>query len=151
MNLMDILEPDCIIAPLATSEKQDVINELIDKLGELGRVGDLDSLKEAVWSREQTRTTGIGHGLAIPHGKCSSLKQQALAIGKPAQPIDFEAIDTQPVQLVVLLASPPDKTKDHIEALAHISRMMNDSAFRADIYAANSAEEIYELIRNRVS
>lgn len=151
MNLMDILEPDCIIAPLVSSEKQDVINELIDRLGDQGRVGDLDSLKDAVWSREQTRTTGIGHGLAIPHGKCSSLKQQALAIGKPAEPIDFEAIDTQPVRLVVLLASPPDKTKDHIEALAHISRMMNDSAFREEIYSAETALEIYELISKRVS
>lgn len=151
MNLMDILEPDCIIAPLVSSEKQDVINELIDRLGDQGRVGDLDSLKDAVWSREQTRTTGIGHGLAIPHGKCASLKQQALAIGKPAEPIDFEAIDTQPVRLVVLLASPPDKTKDHIEALAHISRMMNDSAFREDIYSAETALEIYELISKRVS
>ncbi|MCA9274664.1 MAG: PTS sugar transporter subunit IIA [Phycisphaerales bacterium] len=148
---MDILEPDCIIAPLVSSEKQDVINELIDRLGDQGRVGDLDSLKDAVWSREQTRTTGIGHGLAIPHGKCSSLKQQALAIGKPAEPIDFEAIDTQPVRLVVLLASPPDKTKDHIEALAHISRMMNDSAFREEIYSAETALEIYELISKRVS
>ena len=151
MNLMDILEPDCIIAPLVSSDKQDVINELVDRLGEQGRVGDIDSLKDAVWSREQTRTTGIGHGLAIPHGKCASLKHQALAIGKPAQPIDFEAIDTQPVQLVVLLASPPDRTKDHIEALAHISRMMNDGAFRDAIYSAETPEEIYELISGKVS
>jgi fructose-specific phosphotransferase system IIA component len=146
MNLMDILDPACIIAPLVSTEKQGVINELIDCLGEAGQVSDLDSLKEAVWTREQTRTTGIGHGLAIPHGKCVSLKQQSLAIGKPANPIDFEAIDTQPVQLVVLLASPPDKTKDHIEALAHISRLISDVAFREEIYNASSSEEIFELV-----
>ncbi len=150
MNLMDILESECIIAPLKSVDKQDVINELIDCLGEQGQVSDVQSLKDAVWSREQTRTTGIGHGLAIPHGKCSSLKGQAIAIGKPAQPIDFEAIDTQPVQLVVLLASPPDKTKDHIEALAHISRMMNDSIFRESIYNATTPEEIYALVSNQV-
>lgn len=149
MNLMDILEAECIIAPLKSVEKQDVINELIDRLGDQGQVSDVQSLKDAVWSREQTRTTGIGHGLAIPHGKCASLKGQALAIGKPADPIDFEAIDTQPVQLVVLLASPPDKTKDHIEALAHISRMMNDSRFREEIYAATSPEEIFELVNRQ--
>ncbi len=106
MNLMDILDPACIIAPLNSTEKQGVINELIDRMGEVGSVSDVQSLKDAVWTREQTRTTGIGHGLAIPHGKCASLKRQSLAIGKPAEPIDFEAIDTQPVQLVVLLASP---------------------------------------------
>tara|TARA_R100000687_G_C6437479_1_gene158820 strand:+ start:699 stop:1154 length:456 start_codon:yes stop_codon:yes gene_type:complete len=149
MNLMDILDPACIIAPLQSVEKQGVINELIDRLGEQGQVSDVQSLKDAVWSREQTRTTGIGHGLAIPHGKCASLKGQALAIGKPQEPIDFEAIDTQPVHLVVLLASPPDKTKDHIEALAHISRMMNDSVFREAIYNANTPEEIFALVGNQ--
>jgi len=146
MNLMDILEPECIIAPLQSIEKQDVINELIDQLDAQGQVSDAQSLKDAVWSREQTRTTGIGHGLAIPHGKCASLKGQALAIGKPAEPIDFEAIDGQPVHLIVLLASPPDKTKDHIEALAHISRMMNDSGFREDIYNSSSPEDIFALV-----
>ena len=151
MNLMDILDPACIIAPLSSTEKQDVINELIEQMGEVGNVSDVESLKDAVWTREQTRTTGIGHGLAIPHGKCSSLKQQSLAIGKPAAPIDFEAIDTQPVQLVVLLASPPDKTKDHIEALAHISRLISDSNFRQEIYSASTPEEIYELIRKQTA
>lgn len=146
MNLMDILEPECIIAPLQSVEKQDVINELVDRLGAQGQVSDVQSLKDAVWSREQTRTTGIGHGLAIPHGKCATLKGQAIAIGKPAAPIDFEAIDGQPVQLVVLLASPPDKTRDHIEALAHISRMMNDAVFREEIYNADTPEAIYALV-----
>lgn len=146
MNLMDILDPACIIAPLVSTEKQGVIDELIDCLGEAGQVADVASLKDAVWTREQTRTTGIGHGLAIPHGKCVSLKQQSLAIGKPSEPIDFEAIDTQPVQLVVLLASPPDKTKDHIEALAHISRLISDVTFREEIYNASSSEKIFELV-----
>lgn len=146
MNLMDILDPACIIAPLSSPDKQGVIDELIDKLGETGCVADVQSLKEAVWTREQTRTTGIGHGLAIPHGKCASLSKQALAIGKPATPIDFEAIDGQPVQLVVLLASPPDQTKDHIEALAHISRMINDTEFRQDIYHASTPAEIFDLV-----
>lgn len=149
MNLIDILKPDCICSPLNSTDKQEVINELIDVLASAGQVSDAESLKSAVWSREQTRTTGIGHGLAIPHGKCASMKGLAIAIGRPATPIDFEAIDSQPVQLVVLLASPPDKTSDHIQALAQISRMMNDSAFRESIYNAESPEEIYEFVKNQ--
>ena len=151
MNLLDILDPACVIAPLQSTDKQDVIIELIDQMGEAGVVGEVQSLKDAVWTREQTRTTGIGHGLAIPHGKCVSLKRQALAIGRPSEPIDFEAIDAQPVQLVVLLASPPDQTKDHIEALAHISRMISDTNFREQIYNANSPEESYELVSQQGS
>ncbi|MEX0876055.1 MAG: PTS sugar transporter subunit IIA, partial [Phycisphaerales bacterium] len=116
MNLIDILDPDCISSPLNSVDKHDVIDELVDLLARSGRVSDAESLKQAVWNREQTRTTGIGHGLAIPHGKCSSMKGLAIAIGKPSEPIDFEAIDSQPVRLVVLLASPPDKTSDHIQA-----------------------------------
>ncbi|PCI11476.1 PTS sucrose transporter subunit IIABC [bacterium] len=151
MNLIDILNPQCICSPLQSVDKQDVINELVDALVASGQVSDSDSLKSAVWTREQTRTTGIGHGLAIPHGKCSSMKELAIAIGKPATPIDFEAIDSQPVQLIVLLASPPDKTSDHIQALAHISRMMNDAGFRDEIYKTESPESIYEIIKDQSS
>jgi nitrogen PTS system EIIA component len=151
MNLIDILDPECICSPLKATDKQEVINELVDVLVGCGQVSDADSLKDAVWTREQTRTTGIGHGLAIPHGKCSSMKGLAIAIGKPAEPIDFEAIDSQPVQLVVLLASPPDKTSDHIQALAHISRLMNDSGFREEIYQSKSSDDIYKLIEAQSS
>lgn len=147
MNLLDLISPDCIRAPLHATDKRGVIDELVDVLVEAGRVTDAESLKQAVWSREQTRTTGIGHGLAIPHGKCPGLPALAMAIGKPAEPLDFQAIDDRPVQLVVLLASPPDRTSDHIQALARISRLMTLETFRQSIYDAESADEVYELIR----
>lgn len=149
MKLLDILVPECVKAPLDSAEKRAVIDELVDVLALGGRVGDPEALKEAVWTREQTRTTGIGHGLAIPHGKCPGLSSVAMAIGRPAEPLDFEAIDAQPVRLVVLLASPPDKTSDHIQALASISRLMTLDDFREKIYNAESAEAIYELIKSR--
>jgi fructose-specific phosphotransferase system IIA component len=149
MKLIDILSPECICSPLQAVDKQDVINELVDVLVASGQVTDADSLKNAVWTREQTRTTGIGHGLAIPHGKCSSMKSLAIAIGKPATPIDFEAIDSQPVQLIVLLASPPDRTSDHIQALAHISRLMNDTSFREEIYNATSPQAIFDFVKSQ--
>jgi mannitol/fructose-specific phosphotransferase system IIA component (Ntr-type) len=72
----------------------------------------------------------------------------SMAIGKPAQPMDFEAIDGKPVKLIVLLASPPDRTSDHIQALARISRLMTMDEFRERIYAAQSAQEIYELLKS---
>ncbi len=146
MNLLEILSCNCVKAPLLATDKRGVINELVDVLAAAGRVADTDALKEAVWTREQTRTTGIGHGLAIPHGKCPGMTSLAMAIGKPAEPMDFEAIDGQPVSLVVLLASPPDRTSDHIQALARISRLMTMDAFRDSIYNAESAEQIWELL-----
>lgn len=149
MNLLDILTPDCIKAPLASDEKKGVIDELVSLLAEAKKVGDAGALREAVWTREQTRTTGIGHGLAIPHGKSPGMSTLAMAIGKPARPMDFQAIDGRPVQLVVLLASPPDRTSDHIQALARISRLMTMDEFRNRIYAAESAGEIYELLKSQ--
>ncbi|GJM18399.1 MAG: PTS sucrose transporter subunit IIABC [Phycisphaeraceae bacterium] len=149
MNLLDILSPDCIRAPLEATDKLPTIEELVALLAAAGKVDDPAALRDAVWTREQTRTTGIGHGLAIPHGKCSTMGDLALAIGKPAEPMDFEAIDGQPVRLIVLLASPPDRTSDHIQALAQISRLVSMEAFREQIYNAGSADEIYELLKSQ--
>lgn len=149
MNLLDILKFECILSPLAASDKKGVIDELVDCLHKAGKVGDAKALKDAVWTREQTRTTGIGHGLAIPHGKCAGMTSVAMAVGRPARPMDFEAIDGQPVRLIVLLASPPDRTSDHIQALARISRLMTMDDFREKIYAAGSSQEIYDLLKSQ--
>lgn len=149
MTLMDILSPDAVIAPLQATDKRGVIDELVDRLAAAGKVRDPESLKTAVWTREQTRTTGIGHGLAIPHGKSAGMDSLAMAVGKPAEPLDFDAIDGQPVKLIVLLASPPDRTSDHIQALARVSRLMTLEEFRERIYAAETPDEIYELLKSQ--
>ncbi len=149
MNLSDYIDLACIRVPLEAVDKRSAINELVDLLSDAGRASDGDALKQAVWTREQTRTTGIGQGLAIPHGKSTGVEDLAIAIGKPAEPMDFEAIDSKPVKLIILLASPPNRTSDHIYALAHISRLMNVEEFREQIYAAETAEEIYDLLRKQ--
>lgn len=149
MNLLDILTIECIKAPLAASDKKGAIAELVDVLSKAGRVSDPEQLKDAVWVREQTRTTGIGHGLAIPHGKSAGVSALAMAIGKPSKPMEFQAIDSKPVQLIVLLASPPDRTSDHIQALARISRLMTMEDFREQIYRAADAEAIYGLLKSQ--
>lgn len=149
MNLLEILRLDCIKAPLEATDKKGAIDELVDVLGETGRASDPQALKEAVWAREETRTTGIGYSLAIPHGKCAGVEDLAMAIGKPAEPIDFASIDKKPVKLIVLLASPLDRTSDHIQALAQISRLMTIEEFREQMYAAETPQQIYELLKDK--
>lgn len=151
MKLTDLITPECILAPLQATAKQGVIDELVMALAQAGKVSDPKALQEAVWTREQTRTTGIGQGLAIPHGKSDSLTDMAMAIGKPAQPIDFESVDGKPVRLIVLLASRPDQVSDHIQALARISRLHMEAEFREKIYAAQTPGEIYELLQKHAS
>lgn len=149
MNLLDILQVNSIRVPLTAQDKKGVIDELVDTLVSAGRVLDPQALKDAVWTREQTRTTGIGHGLAIPHGKSSGITGLAMAIGKPAEPMDFEAIDGKPVRMIVLLASATDRTSDHIQALAKISKLMIMDSFRERMYSATSAQEIFDLLKSQ--
>lgn len=146
MQLTDILKSDCIKVPLEATDKQAAIFELADLLVQRGRCRDASALKAAVWQREQTRTTGIGHGLAIPHGKCSCCDRLIMAVGKPASPIDFKAIDGRPVSIIFLLASPPEQTGPHIQALARISRLMVRDEFRAEILSAPDGQSIFDLI-----
>lgn len=146
MRLTDILQPDCVKVPLASTHKQSAIFELVDLLADRAGIATRDQLKDAVWQRETTRTTGIGHGIAIPHGKSAGCTRLSMAVGLAGQPIEFGAIDGKPVTLIILLASPPDQTGPHIQALARISRMLTDDRFRAAIKAAPSAAEVYRLI-----
>ena len=133
---------------MIATEKRAVIDELVDLLADANLITDPDTLKQVVWEREQQRSTGIGEGLAIPHGKSNCSTELVMAIGRPEKPIDFQSVDGEPVQLVVLLASPPDKTSDHIQALGKISRLMSNPKFRARAYAAETAEELYQLFEN---
>lgn len=146
MRLSDILQVSCIKVPLAATTKQEAIFELADLLCEQTGIRSPQEFKDTIWKRELTRTTGIGYGVAIPHGKYSGCPSLAAAIGKPARPIEFGSVDDRPVDLIILLASPLDKTGPHIEALAAISKMLNDRAFHAAIRKAATPQEIYDLI-----
>ena len=149
MRLTDILTPQRIKAPLTATTKQGVIEELVDLLAANGDVTDRQRALQAVMERESTRTTGIGGGLAIPHGKCSGVKQLVMAIGLPTAPVDFESIDGKGVNVVILLVSPMDQTGPHIQTLARISRIMSIDAFRNKLVAAAGAERIYQLIKDQ--
>ena len=146
MHLTEILKPECIKLPLEASNKQEAIYELTELLCRHCDIAAVEELKRAVWERELTRTTGIGNGLAIPHGKTPGCPTLCMAVGIPADPIDFGAIDGQPVKLIILLASPVDQTGPHIQALARISQMLTNEQARDGIMAAATPEEAYSLI-----
>ena len=146
MRLTEILQPGCIKVPLEAGDKRSAIGELVDLLVEQAGLADGDALMQAVWQRETTRTTGIGHGIGIPHGKSPGVDRLRMAIGLPSQPLEFGAIDNRPVDLIILLASPVDQTGPHIQALARISRMLTDENFRATLKKAESAQALYDLI-----
>jgi fructose-specific phosphotransferase system IIA component len=146
MRLIEILKPANIKIPLESKTKAEAIGELVSVLAESGDVTDKKQVLDAVLEREATRTTGIGNGLAIPHGKCAGTKDLVMAIGRAGTPIDFQAIDGRPVTIIWMLASPPDKTGPHIHALARISRLMTIDKFRAALLQAKTPQEAYDII-----
>ena len=149
MRLTQILQPACVKVPLDGEDKQLVITELVDLLDANGLLLDRNTVLEAVLAREQTRSTGIGSGIAIPHGKCKAVKELVMAVGIAHEPIDFASVDGKPVTIVLLLVSPADQTGPHIQALARISRLMLDERFKQGLEEATSAEQVYELLSSK--
>lgn len=146
MILTQILQPTCVIAPLKSTDKDSAITELVDVLAQNGQLLDRDGVLEAVLTREATRSTGIGSGIAIPHGKCSGVKELVMSIGIAADPIEFDSIDNKPVTIICLLVSPNTSTGPHIQALARISRLMLDEDFKTKLEQTTSPEAAYEMI-----
>lgn len=149
MRLSELLKPQNIKLDLQATNKTDAISELVNLLAENGEVSDPKKVLDAVMERETTRTTGIGNGLAIPHGKCTGTDHLVMAVGRAKSPIDFQSIDGRPVTWIWLLSSPPDKTGPHIHALARISRLMTIDKFRQNLAQAKTAQEVFQTIQQQ--
>ncbi|MHC4482574.1 MAG: PTS sugar transporter subunit IIA [Planctomycetota bacterium] len=149
MTLTQILQPTCVKVPLEGRDKESIITELVDLLDADGLLLDRNVALDAVLARERTRSTGIGSGIAIPHGKCKAVKELVMALGIANEPIDFQSVDAKPVTIIILLVSPTDQTGPHIQALAKISRLMLDTQFKQALVKATSAEQAYELLSNK--
>ena len=149
MLLTQIVQPSCMRVPLQSRDKKAAISELIDLLDSSGLLMDKAAVSQAVFAREQTRSTGIGSGIAIPHGKCNAVKELVMAIGIAHSPIDFDSIDGHPVSIVILLVSPNTQTGQHIQALATISRLMLDEQFKEALEKSSDATEAYTLLQNK--
>ena len=149
MVLTQIVQPTCVKVPLEGGTKDAVITELVELLDENGLLQDRKAALDVVFARERTRSTGIGSGIAIPHGKCNAVKELVMALGIARKPIDFDSVDAKPVSIVILLVSPIDQTGPHIQALARISRLMLDEDFKDALEKAPSAEAAYALLSER--
>jgi fructose-specific phosphotransferase system IIA component len=149
MRLSEILLPQNIKLGLEATSKTDAIRTLVDLLQANGEVIDAKKVLESVLDREATRTTGIGNGLAIPHGRSPGTSKLSMAIGRPMAPIDFQSIDGRPVTVIWLLTSPPDQSGAHIKALAAISRLMTSDRFRYAMNNATTPEELVAVVQRQ--
>ncbi len=151
MKILDIIVSEELIAPaLAGQTKAEVVRELAAHLVRWHREGerkiDEKRLIEVLWEREQLGSTAIGDGIAIPHGKLPGLKDVVGAFGRHPAGVDFESLDGTPTRLFFMLVAPEDSVGQHLKALARVSRLLKDGAFRDRLLSAGDRAEIFRLI-----
>jgi PTS system nitrogen regulatory IIA component len=146
MRIQDLLKKEFIISHLSSHDKAGVISELINHLTSQEKGLDSQEILKVILERENLGSTGIGEGVAIPHGKMKNLKDFFILFGRSMEGVDFQAIDNKPTQLFFLLLAPENSATTHLKILARISRLLMDRSFRKNLMEAKSVEEVYTTI-----
>jgi len=143
-DLSDLLGPEAVIAGLVAPNKKTLFQQLANTAGRLTGM-EARVVVERLVERERLGSTGFGGGVAIPHGKIDGLERVVGVFARLSSPVDFQAIDDLPVDLVFLLLSPPDSGVEHLKALARVSRRLRDKGFVAKLRGAASPDALYAL------
>lgn len=147
MNIFSLLHKKTVLPNLEADDKAEILDKMISSLEGFVSNGELDEIREAVFERERIMSTGVGKGLAIPHGKASGIDQTYAAFAVLKEPVDYEAIDDEPVNMVFLLVGPQGSNNLHIKMLSRISRLMNNSDFRERLLSCSTSDEIIEQFK----
>ncbi len=146
MNIREIIEQNYIVDELKSKTKREVLKELTRPFAENLSNVDSDGMVEVLLDREKLGSTGIGDGVAIPHGKMTGLDQLVVSFGRSSEGVEFDALDGKPVNIFFLLMAPDNSAGKHLKALAKISRMLKDAGFRKELMEAGSKQRLYTLI-----
>ncbi|HSH69075.1 MAG TPA: PTS sugar transporter subunit IIA [Deferrisomatales bacterium] len=146
MKLLDFLQKDAIAPTLAATDKAGVLAELAQVLVATGKVASAPAAVQVLQEREKLGSTGIGEGIAIPHGKIKELDQVVAVFGRSTSGVEFDSMDGAPVHLFFLLMAPENSASTHLKALARISRLLKDRSFREELLQAASRDDLFEII-----
>jgi len=138
---MSLLTSEHVLLASSAHSKRALITELAQTLSSM----DFDQVMEVVMAREQLGSTGIGHGVAIPHGRLPELSQPVVALARHQDGVDFDAIDGLPVHIVVMLLVPADSGRQHLELLAHLARILQQESLREAVMQAETVDDIIQL------
>ncbi|HEX4640348.1 MAG TPA: PTS sugar transporter subunit IIA [Chthoniobacterales bacterium] len=149
MSLASLLTAEQIIPEMKATERWSAIVELIDLLVAQGKIKseDRDSILASLKQREETMSTGIGFGIAIPHASSDRIEEVVASFGRSSQGIEFDALDNAPVKFVVLFIVPKNQFQTHLRTLASIAKFLNDRSVRERLGSAKSADEILAIFR----
>jgi len=145
LKITDILTPACIQLKADIKDKNAALTQLVDLLAATGKVKDRDALLRVIMEREKLMSTGIGNGVALPHGKTNVVDSSIAALATLAAPIDFDALDDKPVSIILLLVGTEGNVGVHLRLLSRISRLVGSEHFRASLINSTTPEEAYEL------
>ena len=149
MRITDLIDKKSINLNLKSTNKSDVINELVELMNHSGNLKNKEEYKKAILAREELSTTGIGEGIAIPHAKTAAVKKASLATGVSKDGIDYEAFDGSFANLFFMIAAPDGANNTHLEVLARLSTILMDEDFREKLINASSEEEFLDLINQK--
>lgn len=145
MEISDLISPEAVVANLKATSKKQALQELARRAADVSGLGErqvFDTLME----RERLGTTGVGNGIAIPHGKIPQLDRLYAVFARLERPIDFQSIDDEPVDLIFLLLAPEEAGADHLKALARISRLLRDKVVCEKLRGTDTREALYALL-----
>ena len=149
MKISEILKREFVLEQLKAGNKRDVLAELAGVFAQ-GRIKvDSEAMLHVLLERERLGSTGIGDGIAIPHGKLPGLEEMVVSFGRSREGIAFEAMDGKPVHLFFLLMAPENSAGQHLKALAKISRMLKDANFRKNLLEAKMHEDLFRIIAEK--
>jgi mannitol/fructose-specific phosphotransferase system IIA component (Ntr-type) len=148
LRLEDYAAPDLIALGIAARDKQELLGKLVDRLLQSGRVRDAAGLMGELLKREQVMSTGIGGGIAIPHALTNDIDTLVLVFGRTAAPMDFQALDGQPVDLVFMLVGPKSASSVYVKLLARVSRLLQSEHFKDRLRASPDPADVFEIFRS---
>ncbi len=146
MKITEMLRKEFILEDLKADNKRDVLAEMVGVFARGECRVDPEAMLQVLLEREKLGSTGIGDGIAIPHGKLAGLEEMVIAFGRSKDGIDFEAMDGKPAHLFFLLMAPANSSGQHLKALARISRMMKDGVFRRNLLEAKRHDDLVRII-----
>lgn len=146
MRITELLTQETIAMDLSSTDKNGVIDELVNQLDKAKKLNDVSVFKEAIYNREAQSTTGIGEGIAIPHAKVAVVDTPAIAFGKSKAGVDYQSLDMQPAHLFFMIAAPEGGAQTHLDALAKLSGILMDDKVREDLLNATSPQSVLQII-----
>ena len=148
-NISNILDPTCILLDLKASKKEEAIRELAQLLADTGKIDDANYCVNAIMEREKISSSGIGHGIAIPHRMITGVSDIMMAFGRKSKGVAFDSIDRKPAHLIFLIIGPQGEHNEYIKILSKLSKFLSDRSFFEALMKVQNAEEVMSLVREK--